>query len=381
MGCDRGKHKRMNLLRIAECRFPGGCVNRVDKLMVERIKAGEILIEESVLLRESCRFKSESSSTRRRLAWEFNVCEGAQRIREAGWNHVCAAVRPLTLCLLFLCLIAAVAGAPAQTPNIVPTMETIIDRMAQARSINQTRFRPYTVTRDYKLFGKEKQKVKAQVIADVFFVPPDSKNYSIQETNGTGLGERIVRRMLANEVEIAKTYSATDFSSDNYDFRFIRKEDLNSQHCYVLEMIPKRNEKNLLRGNLWVDASTYLLRRAEGEPARNPSWWVRNVRVVLFYADVGGMWLQTTLEGTATVRILGPYTVVSSDVKYEISELVADASLSRNGFPRNTGIKPDPLQPQRTGLTERRIVSDGHGDKAGLGLVQEKNNLGWKPIQ
>jgi hypothetical protein len=329
-------------------------------------------------------YKNYDRSARRDLRTEILLmgCDRGKHNRmKLQWNLLCAAVRPQSLWLLFLCLIAAVAGASAQTPNTIPTMEIIIARMAQARSLNQASFRPYTVTRDYKLFGKEKQKIKAQVIADVFFVPPDSKNYAIQETNGTGLGERIVRRMLANEVEIAKAYSATDFSTDNYDFRFIREEEVNSQRCYVLELIPKRKDKNLLRGNLWVDANTFLLRRAEGEPAKNPSWWVRNVHIVLFYGDVGGMWLQTTLQGAATVRILGPYTVVSSDVKYDISELVANASLSRNRFPRRTRIKPDSLQPQRTGPTERRIVSDGHGDKTRLGLEHEKSNFRQKPIQ
>ena len=240
------------------------------------------------------------------------------------------AVQPRALWLPLICLAAAVACASAQTADIPPTVETIVARMARARSMNQASFRSYTVTRDYKLFGKERQKTKARIIADISFVPPTSKNFSIQKTNGTGIGERIVRRMLSSEVEIAKDYSATDFSPDNYDFRFIREENIGNQPCYVLELIPKRKEKNLIRGSLWIDASTYLLRRAEGEPAKNPSWWVRNARVTLFYSDVGGMWLQTALEGTATVRILGSFTIISSDVKYEMGDLVADASSQQN---------------------------------------------------
>jgi hypothetical protein len=78
-----------------------------------------------------------------------------------------------------------------------------------------------------------------------------------------------------------------------------------------------------LRGNIWVDAHSFQLRRAEGEPARTPSWWLRDVRIALPYSDVSGMWLQTALEATATVRILAQYTVVSRDMKYQLSELVA----------------------------------------------------------
>jgi hypothetical protein len=90
------------------------------------------------------------------------------------------------LWLFLIYLVAMVSGASAQTRGEVPTLETIIARMAQARAENQARFRPYTVTRDYKVFGKERDKTKSQVISDVIFVPPDLKDYAIQRTNGTG---------------------------------------------------------------------------------------------------------------------------------------------------------------------------------------------------
>ena len=248
-----------------------------------------------------------------------------RRTREAGWSFFYVVAWPQTFWLFFLYLVAAGAGASAQTRQTVPALETIIARMAQARDENQARFRSYTVTRDYKFFGKERDTTRSQVIAAVIFVPPDLKNYAIQQTNGTGLGERVVRRMLASEAEIAKDYVSTDFSAANYDFRFIREEEVSGQRCYVLELFPRRKDGHLLRGNIWVDATTYLLRRTEGEPAKIPSWWLRDVRMALLYGDVSGMWLQTALEATATVRILGPYTMVSRDVKYEIGKPVVTA--------------------------------------------------------
>jgi hypothetical protein len=170
------------------------------------------------------------------------------------------------------------------------------------------------------------------VIADVAFVPPDSKSYTILESNGSGLGKMIVRRMLAGEAEVTKDYASTDISGDNYDFRFLRAADLSGQRCYVLAVLPKRKEDHLLRGDIWVDADTYLLRRFEGGLAKAPSWWVRDVRVTFIYGEVGGMWLQTASEATANVRILGRSTMVSHDVKYEITELVAAGSSAQTSF-------------------------------------------------
>ena len=241
------------------------------------------------------------------------------RIRGVG-------VRQRTWWFLLLCLAAGVASASAQAVSSAPDVEAIVARMAQARAENRARFRPYTVTRDYKLFGKERHDPKSQVTADVAFVPPNLIQYAIEQTTGTGWGEKIVRRILANEAKITKEYAATEISAANYDFRFLREEDVEGQRCYVLELLPKRKDKQLLRGNIWVDADTYLLRRAEGEPAKSPSWWVREVRLVLLYGEVEGMWLQTASEATANVRIAGQHTLVSRDVKYKIGELVAASS-------------------------------------------------------
>ena len=49
------------------------------------------------------------------------------------------------------------------------------------------------------------------------------------------------------------------------------------------------------------------------------------MRIALRYEEVSGMWLQTALEATATVRVLGQYSMVSHDVKYNINEVVVAA--------------------------------------------------------
>jgi Outer membrane lipoprotein-sorting protein len=298
----------------------------------KKINTGTLLIEESTFLPESLRFESEPPSKGRRLVQDLDGCGLVRRIRAAGRSLFYVAGRPQIGWLLFLCLVTVLAGASAETGTPVPTLETILARMAQARAENRARFRPYTVRRDYTLFGIERDKTKSQVIADVTFVPPDFKKYAIQQSSGTGLGEKIVRRMLEREVEVAKDYGATDISPDNYAFRLLRQEEVSGQHCYVLELLPRRKDKNLLRGNIWVDASTYLLRRTEGKPAKSPSWWLRDVRIAFVYGDVGGMWLQTASEATTNVRILGQHTMVSRDLNYQISELVAAGSSAPRRF-------------------------------------------------
>jgi hypothetical protein len=243
-------------------------------------------------------------------------------IRKAGLHLRCGLCRHKVWVFLLIFQAATAFYAWTESKPPVLDLETIISRMTQAREENRASFRAYVVTRDYNFFGKERDKSKSQVIADISFVPPDSKNYTIQQTKGSGLGEKVVRRMLESEMDIAKNHGATDISTDNYDFRFDKTEEMNGETCYLLELLPKRIDKNLLKARIWVDANTFVIRRMEGEPAKSLSWWLRNVRITFLFGEVGGMWLQTASESTVTVRILGRYTMVANSIKYKMGEVV-----------------------------------------------------------
>jgi len=222
-----------------------------------------------------------------------------------------------TLLGLFSLALAASAGAQVAAPT---TLDTILTGMAQARSENQALLKPYVVTRFYVLVGKEEDNTKSEVTAEVSFVPPNAKKYVIKQTEGSGLGERIVRRMLDGETQIVKDYGATDFTESNYDFRLNGEKVLDGSRCYLIELSPKRQDKTLLRGNIWVDAETLRVRRMDAAPAKSPSWWLKDPHVVFTYGNVDGMWLQTASEFTTTVRIFGKHTMTSHDVKYEPGE-------------------------------------------------------------
>ena len=231
-------------------------------------------------------------------------------------------------CSLFIYL-AAAGCVSAQTQGAGPTNDDIIAQMAQAQAENRTHLLPYTVTRDYKLFeGENQNQEKSHIIAEITVVPRESKKYSIENANGSGWGETIVRKILDGEMALANDSDSADITRDNYDFLFVREDVLSGQRCYVIDLRPRRKSKNLLRGTIWVDANTYLPRRVEGEPARSPSWWLRDVRIVLLYGYVGQMWLQTSSEATANVRILGRSTMSSQDVNYKIGDLTSTASLA-----------------------------------------------------
>jgi len=210
----------------------------------------------------------------------------------------------------------ALDAQPAEQSNSIPPTDQIVRRLDTARTQNRSRFRPYEVVRSYKLFGKDLSKSKSEVIARVAFFPPATQSYRIDKAAGMALGEKIVRKILQNENQLLADRSASDISTRNYTFRFLRQDVLNGRRCHVLEITPLRRDTNLLKGSIWIDAETYLPHRVEGEPAQEPSWWVHDIHVVIDFRDVGGMWLQTGFSSTANVRLLGRYTLTSQDLRY-----------------------------------------------------------------
>ena len=205
----------------------------------------------------------------------------------------------------------------------IPQTETIVRRLTEARDDNRNRLRPYEVLRSYK-FSKAEAANKSEVVAVFEFIPPNLENFRIHKTEGTGFGEKIVRRILQSENHLLANPKDSDISPQNYRFRFVREENLKGSPCYVLEINPLRKDTNLLKGLVWVDVNTYLLHRIEGEPAKDPSWWVHDIHVVLDFEKIHGMWLQNALSSTANVRLLGRHALTARDVEYKVGELEAD---------------------------------------------------------
>jgi hypothetical protein len=229
----------------------------------------------------------------------------------------------------FATVFVTAACACAQAQPLIPSTEEIVALMTQAQVENRASLRPYTVTRAYRLFqGTYTDEAKSLVIAEIIVEPPGSKKYTVQSMEGSGRGEKLVRRMLDGEIALSKDYGSISVTRSNYDFLFAREDILSGHPCHVLTMLPRRGSTSLLRGSVWVDSSTYLFRRIEGEPAKSPSWWLKDVRIVLLYGYVSGMWLQTASQATADVRVLGPSSVRWQDVSYQIKDISAVASLA-----------------------------------------------------
>jgi hypothetical protein len=153
----------------------------------------------------------------------------------------------------------------------------------------------------------------SDVTAQVSFTPPDTKTFKITDAQGSSTGKRIVSAILEHEITSAKEGHQLDISRSNYDFVFLREQDLGVVPEYVLHIIPKRKEKGLLLGDIWVDAKTHRIRQITGVPLK-PPFWIKDLHITVQFAAVNGMWIPFSVDAIATVRFLGTYSLSGLDL-------------------------------------------------------------------
>jgi hypothetical protein len=195
-----------------------------------------------------------------------------------------------------------------------PNLDLILDSMERTEMQNPALSRPYEVTRQYKVFRGDDIKSSSEVTAQISFTPPDIKTFKITEEQGNPRGKKIASALLEQEVASAKEGHKGAISRANYNFVFLREHNFGAVPEYVLHIIPKRKEKGLLLGDIWVDAKTYRIRQIVGVPLKTPSFWIKDINVTVQFADVSGMWIFVSVDAIATVRFLGIFTLTSRDL-------------------------------------------------------------------
>ncbi len=241
------------------------------------------------------------------------------------------------------CAVMTLLAAGQPTPP-APDLATILKNMERVQAESRARLHAYTVRRRYEVFAQGAGKPGAEVIANVEFLPPATKNFTILQSRGSGTEVRAVRHILENEVQMSRDYHDTALDTSNYDFQLSRAESLAGHRCYVLDAVPRHRTRDLIEGRVWVDSATYRVRRVEGHPAKSPSWWVKDLHVVLDYGEVDGMWLQTASEGDADVRAFGRHRVRERDLSYVTAQTVA-RSASPAPHPGAARLGPRPYRP------------------------------------
>lgn len=198
---------------------------------------------------------------------------------------------------------------PSEAERIVAGLEAASAREGRVTESFVTE-KTFTIVRDGQ--------TKAQVVAALRFTAPDVKVFTVLESRGSDfIRTRVIDRMMATEIEVARGRSHTRvaISADNYEFGSVREDG----DAFVIDTLPRRQDELLVKGRIWITKDGYHLKRIEGEPAKNPSFWTRRIRFVSEFEPVNGVWVQVRTVARVTVRWLGEYHVQSVCGPYQVS--------------------------------------------------------------
>ena len=201
-----------------------------------------------------------------------------------------------------------------------PNLNSILDALKKTEAQNPALSQSYEVIRQYEVFRGDDPKPYSEVTAHIRFIPPDIKTFKVTEEQGGSKGIEIVDAILEQEVASAKAGHLGDINRSNYDFVFVAEQNFGAAPEYILHIVPKRKDKGLFLGDIWVDAKTYHIRQIVGVPAKSPSFWIKNLHITVQLAAVNGTWIPVFVHGIATVRFLGICTLTGRNLTPPIAD-------------------------------------------------------------
>jgi len=208
--------------------------------------------------------------------------------------------------LAALLLLPASVAAADQSPSL-PTATEIIIRMGSRDLQRQVSMEGYAGMRRYVLDNQHFHK-RAEMLVRVEGDPDGTKHFEVVSEEGWKAAHRhVLQKMLESESETShpEVRAKTRINTENYDFKMAGTEIIDGRTAYVLEVSPKRKEKYLFRGRIWVDAEDYALARAEGQPAKNPSFWTKSTHFVQIYQKSGLLWFPRSTQSVNEAHIFG----------------------------------------------------------------------------
>jgi hypothetical protein len=221
----------------------------------------------------------------------------------------------------FALLIAISSGliASAQTSSPPSSASDVVAKMMELEAQRQSELAGYAAVRRYVAVNKKR---RAEMLVRVTCGNDGAKQFSILSEEGSGsIRKHVFYKLLQEETEASRrgTRNSTRLTPENYDFHLIGQEILETGPAYVLAVVPKAENKYLIDGKIWVDAKDYAIVRIEGQPARNPSFWVHSVHFVHTYQKVHQFWFASSTHTSSQVRFFGSAELTIENSGYTLN--------------------------------------------------------------
>jgi outer membrane lipoprotein-sorting protein len=235
---------------------------------------------------------------------------------------------------------ASTGSRPASVSDPATTALTgdaIFAKLVESNSLRESRLKQYSVQSTYRV-QNDKGEMRAETQALLRYRAPDIKEFKIISEKGSGLiRTRVFKPLMDVEVETAAERNRVDSSitPNNYALALLGEEEVAGSNCFVVQATPKRDDKYLFTGKIWIHSGEFAIVKIEGQPAKNPSLWIKRVDFVRRYQKIGEFWLPLKNESITRVRVFGKNTLTTEYDNYEINQ-VGVARMKENSLNRTS---------------------------------------------
>jgi hypothetical protein len=115
----------------------------------------------------------------------------------------------------------------------------------------------------------------------------------------------VIANYLKAEVEAAQGQSNLSITPENYKFKYRGTQDLNGRQVYVLHLSSREKKVGLFKGELWLDAETYMPVREQGSFVKSPSFMLKKMQFVRDYELQNGVSIPQRTQSRVETRFFG----------------------------------------------------------------------------
>jgi hypothetical protein len=204
------------------------------------------------------------------------------------------------------------------------TGNQIFDRLLAHNAIRIAALADYTALRTYRVVDVN-GRVHAEEVGRMEYRAPDQKTFMVTSEKGSTLIRRLaLNPLIASEIETTagRQHRDSTISPANYDLDPVGEQQVGSYNCFVVRAIPKRRDKYLFEGKIWIDVEDYGVVRIEGHPAKKLSFWIDRADFVRQYQKIDNFWLPQRDVTFVQVRLYGRKALTIDHQDYSVNSSV-----------------------------------------------------------
>jgi hypothetical protein len=239
-------------------------------------------------------------------------------------SHAAYAILTLLLCI-GVCQPLVAQRPVMSAAELHPTLsgEEVVNEMIRRNLQRAEALSGFEATRIYRLeYHGFPGSRSAEMVVDVKYKSPATKEFTVRSASGSRLLiERVLEKLLQSEQEALtpENQSRVALNRENYTFALAGQENTPDGSFYILSVEPRTNNKLLYRGRIWVDAKDFAVARIEAAPAKNPSFWIKDVKIEHIYQKIDDFWLPASNRSTSITRLGGRALLTIEYKDYQIT--------------------------------------------------------------